>query len=224
MKIKANMEDWSIIIREQAAITLWALAGDQKPQRKAIAEQIGISQIISLLLSKSEKLQYVGCRCMIALVLENVNNQNKILNESGIDPLIRLLKSDKTSHRVIAAAVDTIGALCVDIAHVNNELTQTELIDKGALELLTNLMEKPFNKEIQISTAHALSCLLLNQSDEKLIDTHYTLNLQSMLTLIDTDDLVSKIDFIFNSDFFLLFSLSIGQKTSSWIGGHGLGL
>ena len=64
LQIKSNMDDWSIIVREQAAITLWTLAGSQKPQRKLIAEKIGISQIISMLMSKSEKLQYVGCKCM----------------------------------------------------------------------------------------------------------------------------------------------------------------
>ena len=77
------MEDWSIIVREQAAITLWTLAGTDKPQRKAIAEKIGIPQIISMLMSKSEKLQYVGCKCMIALVLEDVHFQNQILSDNG---------------------------------------------------------------------------------------------------------------------------------------------
>lgn len=127
------MEDWSIVVREQAAYTLWTLAGSQKPQRKLIAEKIGISQIISMLMSKSEKLQYVGCRCMIALVLENITLQNQILKENGIDPLIRLLKLDKTSNRVILATVETIGALCVDIAHVNNEHTQKNSLKKVLL-------------------------------------------------------------------------------------------
>ena len=61
-------------MREQAACTLWALAGSQKPRRKLIAEKIGILQIIIMLLSKSDKLQYVGCKCVIALVLENIIN------------------------------------------------------------------------------------------------------------------------------------------------------
>ena len=40
------MEDWSILVREQAAFTLWALAGVKKSQRKMIAEKIGIQQIL----------------------------------------------------------------------------------------------------------------------------------------------------------------------------------
>lgn len=42
------MEDWSILVREQAAFTLWTLAGDKKPQRKMISERIGIQQILVL--------------------------------------------------------------------------------------------------------------------------------------------------------------------------------
>ena len=65
-----------------------------------------------------------------------------------------------------------------------------DLIEKGALELLTNILEKPFNKEIQINTAHALACLLLNQPEERLVDINYNLNLEFMLNLIIIDDLV----------------------------------
>jgi hypothetical protein len=74
-----NQENLSILIREQAACTLWALAGSKKPQRKSIAEKIGVLQIIIMLLSQSEKLQYVGCRCLIALVDENTYYQRLLL-------------------------------------------------------------------------------------------------------------------------------------------------
>lgn len=182
------MEDWSIIVREQAASTLWTLAGSQKPQQKAIAEKIGIPQIISMLMSKSERLQYVGCKCMIALVLENLSLQNQILKENGVDTLIRLLKMEKTSHRVIMAIVETIGALCVDIAHVNNELTQQELADKGAIELLIRLLQKPPNKQIQVETAHAIACLILNKPNDEALNER--LNIPLILDLIKIDDLV----------------------------------
>lgn len=204
------MEDWSIIVREQAAVTLWTLAGTQKPQRKAIAEKVGISQIISMLMSKSEKLQYVGAKCVIALVLENLNNQNLILKENGVDPLIRLLKLEKTSHRVTLAVVETIGALCVDIAHVNNERTQKELIEKGALGLLLQILEKPPTKFIQIETAHAIACLILNRPNDEYVNKR--LDIRIILNLLNTDDLV-QIQNIFlyylynvNNIFFLIFA------------------
>ena len=47
-------------VREQGACSLWALAGQTKPQQKDIAERIGIPQLIDMLLLQSEKLQYVG--------------------------------------------------------------------------------------------------------------------------------------------------------------------
>ena len=150
------MEDWSIIVREQAAQTLWTLAGSHKPQQKIIAEKLGIPQIISMLMSKSESLQYVGCKSLIALVTEDIIYQNQVLRENGVDTLIRLLKSPKTSDRVIMAIVETIGALCVDIAHVNNRLTQEELTEKGGLEFLVRLLHNPPNKYIQIETMQAI--------------------------------------------------------------------
>ena len=125
---------------------------------------------------------------MISLVLENITYQNLILKESGIDPLIRLLKLEKTSHRVILAIVETIGALCLDIAHVNNQLTQEELIEKGAIDLMLNILEKPPSKYIQIETAHALACLILNRQVPDSVKQRLKIHL--VLDLIDEDDLV----------------------------------
>lgn len=192
------MEDWSIIVREQAAITLWTLAGIQKPQRRAIAEKIGSSQIMSMLMSKSEKLQYVGCKCMIALVLENVTYQNLILKENGTDPLIRLLRMEKTSSRVILAILETLAALCVDIAHVNNLRTQTDLSEKGAIDLVMNILNNPPSKYIQIETAYALACLILNRPNIEAVKGK--LNIQLILDLINTDDLVIFRIFIYDCD------------------------
>ena len=187
------MEDWSIVVREQAAITLWTLAGTDKPQRKSIAQKIGISQIISMLMSKSEKLQFVGCKCMIALVLEDASYQNQILEENGSDPLIRLLRTDKTSNRVILAIFETIGALCVDIAHVNNKLTQDELMEKGALDIILSILNNPppkyNNQFIQVEISNALACLILNRQMEPEIEEQ--INIRTILNLIKTDDLVN---------------------------------
>ena len=182
------MEDWSIVVREQAAITLWTLAGIQKPQRRAIAEKIGSSQIMSMLMSKSEKLQYVGCKCMIALVLENITYQYLILKENGTDPLIRLLRMEKTSSRVVLAILETIAALCVDIAHVNNPDTQLDLTEKGAIDLVLNILYNPPTRYIQIETAYALACLILNRPN--LEEVKDKLNMRLILDLINTTDLV----------------------------------
>jgi len=48
------------VVKEQGACALWAIAGHTKPQQRSIAERIGVTQIIDMLLLKSEQLQYVG--------------------------------------------------------------------------------------------------------------------------------------------------------------------
>jgi hypothetical protein len=185
------MEDWSIIVREQAASTLWSLAGALKSQRKRIAEKIGIKQIINMLMSKSEKLQYVGSKFMFSLVIENKQFQDIILHENGIDQLIKLLNQENTSTRVIIAVVKTIGALCVDIAHVNNEATQEELYEKEALDLLLTILNDPPNKLAQIEATHAIACLLLNKRNDEAVRTN--LDTGRIIDLINTDDLVKHI-------------------------------
>lgn len=47
-------------VREQGATALWALAGHARMQQKFIAELIGYRFVLDLLLSTSDKMQYVG--------------------------------------------------------------------------------------------------------------------------------------------------------------------
>ena len=142
-----------------------------------------------MLMSRSEKLQYVGCKCVIALVFENLKYQNIILKENCVDHLIRLLKfGNQISNRVTLACIETVGALCVDIAHVNNHTAQASLIDKGAIELLINLIENnKEDKEIQIEAAHSYACLVLNR---RVDETDMKLNINLILSLIKIDNLV----------------------------------
>lgn len=51
---------FEIDVKEQGAVALWALAGQTLKQQKYMAEQIGYSFIINMLLSPSAKMQYVG--------------------------------------------------------------------------------------------------------------------------------------------------------------------
>lgn len=47
-------------VKEQAATALWALAGHTRKQRKSISELISYRFVLDLLLSTSDKMQYVG--------------------------------------------------------------------------------------------------------------------------------------------------------------------
>ena len=113
--------------------------------------------------------------------------------------MIRLLRTDRTSNRVVLAIFETIGALCVDIAHVNNDLTQLELFEKGAIDIILEFLNNPpltyKQSFIQIEISHALACLILNKQIEPEIDEQ--INMKSILNLIKTDDMVR--NFLFYS-------------------------
>ena len=140
-----------------------------------------------MLLSKSEELQYVACKCIIAFVLENKNNQILVAKENTIEILLKLLRSEKTGLKVILVIVQTIEALCVDVASVNNSKTQQDLMYQGVFDILIPILEKPPNKTIQIETAHAIACLLLgNQKTEEYVNNK--LDLKIIVDLLDEAD------------------------------------
>ena len=61
---------------------------------------IGINILVDMLMLKSETLQFIAGRAIIALTTENIENQNKIVAGGGVQPLVRLLRSTKTSEKV----------------------------------------------------------------------------------------------------------------------------
>ena len=101
-------------IREQAAFSLWSLGGQIKTQQSYVAECFGIPQIVTMLLSHSEKLQYVSLNAIIALADENESNQNRLHKENILAPMHRLLKQyQQLSHRVLLVLVRAFGVLCI---------------------------------------------------------------------------------------------------------------
>ena len=87
----------SIIINQSfslvvGATALWALAGDNIDNQKRIAEVIGINILVDMIMTKSEKLQYVAGMALTALGQEDMANQNRIAEGGGIIPLVRILR------------------------------------------------------------------------------------------------------------------------------------
>ena len=74
------------------ATALWALAGDNIDNQKRIAEVIGINILVDMIMTKSEKLQYVAGMALTALGQEDMANQNRIAEGGGIIPLVRILR------------------------------------------------------------------------------------------------------------------------------------
>lgn len=84
---------------------MWALAGSKHHQQQEIAGLIGVNVLVDMLMLKSEVLQYIAGMAMIALGTENIENQNKIVAGGGVQPLVRLLRSGRTSEKVRSSVV-----------------------------------------------------------------------------------------------------------------------
>lgn len=106
-------------VREQAANSLWALGGQIKSQQRYVAECLGTPQIITMLLSHSEKLQYVSLNAIIALADESEQSQNRLHKENILSPLVRLLKQyHQLTHRVLLVLVQSFSVLCIGMLRV----------------------------------------------------------------------------------------------------------
>ncbi|XP_071948397.1 ankyrin and armadillo repeat-containing protein-like [Antedon mediterranea] len=179
---------WSLDVKEQAACTLWALAGDTTTQQRMIAEGIGISGIIDLIV-KSEKLQFVGCMAMIALTRANIGHQLKFKEEEGILPLVRILRSSKTSERVLLTVIRSLGTLCSGVAHCNNKAMQAKIAEENTIQTLAQLLRASNNDMIKVEIAITLGYIMLgNKENEVLLKNEPAFNISLLLDLQKSDD------------------------------------
>ena len=100
MAIFWNQTFHNYIFLVAGASALWALAGVTRHQQQRIASMIGINILVDMLMLKSETLQFIAGTAIIALTTENIENQNKIVTGGGVQALVRLLRSAKTSEKV----------------------------------------------------------------------------------------------------------------------------
>lgn len=155
---------WAIEVKEQGASALWALAGVTRYQQQRIASMIGINILVDMLMLKSETLQFIAGRAIIALTTENIENQNKIVAGGGVQPLVRLLRSAKTSEKVLLMVIRVLGILCVGVAHQSNKSTQLEIANAEALVTLVRLLRTSKKALIQVEVAITLGKIVLNNS------------------------------------------------------------
>ncbi|XP_067649055.1 ankyrin and armadillo repeat-containing protein-like [Haliotis asinina] len=161
------LKNINIEVREQGACALWALAGHTKTQQKNIAQRIGIPHIIQMLLEPTEKLLYVGCMTSIALGRESMENQNALAKADAFQQLVRLLRSNKTSDRVLLMVIKVLGTLCVGVANRNNKLTQRKIAEEGGIPILVQILLSPPSEEIHVEVAHSLACVVLSNHDNQ---------------------------------------------------------
>lgn len=61
---------------------------------------IGINIFVDMLMFKLEILQFIVGRVIIVLIIENIENQNKIVVGGGVQFLVRFLRLVKISEKV----------------------------------------------------------------------------------------------------------------------------
>ncbi|XP_005090203.1 ankyrin and armadillo repeat-containing protein [Aplysia californica] len=176
-------------VREQGACALWSLAGNTKTQQKYIAERITIPHIIQMLLEATEKLLYVGCMTAIALGYENMASQNKLASADAFQQLVRLLRSAKTSEKVLLMVIKVLGILCVGVAYRNNKVTQRKIAEEGGIPVLVHLLIHPPNDEIKVEVAISLGCVVLsNKENQEKLQEEPGFKFNILLALLKSKD------------------------------------
>ena len=131
---------------------MWALGGQIKAQQRYVAECFGISQIITMLLSHSEKLQFISLSAIIALADEHEQSQNRLYKENILTPLYRLLKQyQQLTHRVLLVLVRAFGVLCIGISLVSNLLLQNSVVELEVIDVFIRIMETTEYIDIKVS-------------------------------------------------------------------------
>nr|CAB3221644.1 ankyrin and armadillo repeat-containing protein [Phallusia mammillata] len=164
---------WSDEVKECGACALWALAGNHPEQQRAIAERIGTSQIIDMLLIKSDTLHLIGCQAVAAWGWKSSSSQSRLSRDNTIPPLIRLLRLERSTRKVVMATLDALNNMCIGVAHINNKQTQLLIAEEGAIELLLNRVWRTSRDEtMQVCLLHYLACLVsgCQENEEKLND------------------------------------------------------
>ncbi|XP_030066239.1 ankyrin and armadillo repeat-containing protein [Microcaecilia unicolor] len=148
-------------VKEQCAKTLWALAGQKVKQQKYMAEQIGYNSIVDMLLLPSDIMQYVGGQAVIALSKDSKHHQDKICEENGIAPLVRLMRSSKIAVKTLLCVIRALGTICLGVAHTNNSNSQEKIAEEGGLPTLMQLLRAHNSLQIKVETACTLACVVL---------------------------------------------------------------
>uniref|UniRef100_H2ZMU6 Ankyrin and armadillo repeat-containing protein n=1 Tax=Ciona savignyi TaxID=51511 RepID=H2ZMU6_CIOSA len=162
---------WSDTVKERGACALWALAGSHPEQQRAVALQIGTKQMMEMLISKSETLQYLGCQGVAAISRNSLGGQNLLVEDGIVAALVRLLRLDHTTRKVVMAVMHAINNMCVGIAHLNNKRSQELIAEEGAIELLMDKVWQTSRDEtMQVDLVHCLACLVTGctENEDKL--------------------------------------------------------
>nr|XP_014966019.2 ankyrin and armadillo repeat-containing protein isoform X5 [Macaca mulatta] len=146
------LKAFQIDVKEQGAIALWALAGQTLKQQKYMAEQIGYSFIINMLLSPSAKMQYVG-----VAHTSNPVSQQFVVDENAFPVLIQLLRNHPSPNIKVEVA---FSLACIVLG---NDVLQKDLHENEGFEYADVLyLLHSTEKDICLRAGYALTLFAFN--------------------------------------------------------------
>ncbi|XP_018672731.2 ankyrin and armadillo repeat-containing protein isoform X1 [Ciona intestinalis] len=161
---------WSDSVKECGASALWSLAGCHLQNQKETALLIGTKQLIEMLISKSETLQYLGCLGVGAISKNSKSGQIMLANDGTIPPLVRLLRRDCTSRKVVMAAMLAINNLCVGIARLNNTRLQELLAEENLIDIIMDkIWQTSQDETIQVDLLFCLASVVTGCTKNEVI-------------------------------------------------------
>nr|XP_024644409.1 ankyrin and armadillo repeat-containing protein isoform X6 [Macaca nemestrina] len=146
------LKAFQIDVKEQGAVALWALAGQTLKQQKYMAEQIGYSFIINMLLSPSAKMQYVG-----VAHTSNPVSQQFVVDENAFPVLIQLLRNHPSPNIKVEVA---FSLACIVLG---NDVLQKDLHENEGFEYADVLyLLHSTEKDICLRAGYALTLFAFN--------------------------------------------------------------
>lgn len=127
----------------------------QRATISKIFEGVGLSNILALLKSEDSDVQIHAVKVVANLAAEDIN-QEKIVQEGGLDALLMLLESSEngTIHRLAAGAIANLAM---------NGLNQGLIMGKGGARLLANIASRTNDVQTLRMVAGALANLCGNE-------------------------------------------------------------
>uniref|UniRef100_A0A0E0NPU0 Kinesin-like protein n=1 Tax=Oryza rufipogon TaxID=4529 RepID=A0A0E0NPU0_ORYRU len=131
------------------------LLSSQRSNISKIFEEVGLPNVLALLKSDELEVQIHAVKVVANLAAEDVN-QEKIVEEGGLDALLSLLETSEntTIHRVTAGAIANLAM---------NGSNQGLIMNKGGARLLANIASKTNDPQTLRMVAGALANLCGNE-------------------------------------------------------------
>uniref|UniRef100_A0A2C9VY08 Kinesin-like protein n=1 Tax=Manihot esculenta TaxID=3983 RepID=A0A2C9VY08_MANES len=131
------------------------ILSSQRATIAKICEEVGLQKILQLLMSEDSDVQIHAVKVIANLAAEDIN-QERIVEEGGLDALLMLLKSSEnaTILRVASGAVANLAM---------NELNQGLIVSKGGAKLLAVTASKTDDSQTLRMVAGALANLCGNE-------------------------------------------------------------